>query len=547
MSSKTILICVVTMVIAGCSGKLKDSESTSEIRKLLDAYIVDDDEHRELARDRVMDLGDKAVPVLEELLRTEDDFAIRQSALRALVDLGSEASFSALLAALGGKTRVERGHAAAMVSIFVAMHDWSAEQVRAVPNANRSIRNYVKSEDLPIRLSIFATAVGAHEAIPRLRSLAEGDDLDDALRAARAIYAISGERVDVKRHDSRFVGRKLNEGLLVRRWTKTLNDRFGPFCLTRSTSGEPRIVIASGDITEWMARLRLVDCSQGTVSDLVAMKGALGPILCIPESSGNDGTWLFSVYKKDRWVRSSIIIAFDAHGKETWRIAPPGREFLSLARLPRADRQPLEVVLSYAGGQDGFLAVGVEGETLWNRTTLVYTQDLKSHACLPGFFLGQFQGSIRLFSRDGVQIGEWRSKTAYASDVALVQAKDGSVAVAALLKVRTPPEYQLSLLDSRMTVKWTCRLPEPARQLGVIDTGCDGDSLIVVLGAAGTLFAVDLDGVLLWSGRAFALDPLQFDAPRIGTLSATDSHPAIVFTVCDKEMALWEWNPTGNP
>ena len=81
----------------------------------------------------------------------------------------------------------------------------------------------------------------------------------------------------------------------------------------------------------------------------------------------------------------------------------------------------------------------------------------------------------------------------------------------------------------------------------MIDTGCDGDSLIVVLGTAGTLYAVDLDGVLRWSGRAFDLDPLQFDAPRIGTLSATDSHRAIVFTVCDKEMTLWEWNPTGNP
>lgn len=126
MSSKTIRICAVTMVIAGCSGKPKDSESTAEIRKLLDVYIVDDDEHRELARDRMMDLGDKAVPVLEELLRTEDGFAIRGSALRALVDMGSEASFSALLAALSGKTLVERGYAASKVSIFVAMHDWSA-------------------------------------------------------------------------------------------------------------------------------------------------------------------------------------------------------------------------------------------------------------------------------------------------------------------------------------------------------------------------------------------------------------------------------------
>jgi hypothetical protein len=464
----------------------------------------------------------------------------------ALVDLGTEEAFRVLLAALDGRTQVRPSHASLFVRGFVEENGWTPERVRRVPDALGILKRYIEREDFSTLVTRLARELALSEAVPKLRSFVRDEKYERALEAARAILAMTGDRVAMEpRHKAEFVNKAICEDLLRPRWKRPLvADGSFQARLARSADDNPVIVLAeyAGDANE--THFHIVN-HEGQASQAFEMPGVVKDFM--PLGVNNEGRFdaVAVLVQPNRRARSNMLVTVSRTGSELWRRQPPAQEFLSLAQLYAPTEEPPGLLLSYWPEPDGLLALGLDGRTIWNTTTFVYAEDLRTYAWSPNRFVGVFQGSARLFASDGTLLSETDSREARVRDVAMLPGQNGEPLIIVTRELRDTNMHEVALLDGLMNELWTCGTGEPCRHVAVL-TGPGGENpLILALSVIGEMHAIDGDGCLRWQGPLFDVDPLTFRYAYFNAIPATKGRPALIAAFCDKQTALWElrWAP----
>jgi hypothetical protein len=485
---------------SSCSRDAANEDIRTQVQAAIDGYLSVKHDGPVLAKATFRQLGDEAVPYLRTVLRSRKGNHL--GALAALRDIGSGASFAVLVEALDGRTRASRREAAVFVNEFRRLHGWSTDRTRTIPDLTRAALDFVKTaSSFQKRYACrFAVDLSLNESAPILRKYARDSDYETRLAARDALYALTGEHINIDRPVERLIDVKLDPSLMSCQST-VMTDGITVLQAHLGTgrSGSPLLVVAT------------VQGSNTTVAEYdVAFQKTGGfsvPLvfdrfLVSPTPPIEDQPWLVAMAAPNSDAHPYLAVAFDRSGNEIWRYESPGGNLLTTAAWVYGDDGSLSsVVVGWPAGA-GCVGLSFSGNEQWRAIDQSFGL-LRSNECVDNRLL-KGAGSVSLLDNACTSVAKTPRGRNFARirDAAIIPLGSGNFAVAA--SRRGPKSQpQLALYDEGLTEIWCSYPGEPVVRVAALSNSCERESLILAVTGNGDLMAFDAAGVLRWRGQTF--------------------------------------------
>ena len=532
-----LLVAVVIAVgPAGCRPKAPTPKAR-DVYELAAALRADSKAERDRALAALRGMGETGVADLRAMLDVETDPTYPLYAGAALTYLDSPSAFEALVAAMNGRTAARPWYAASRVRAFIEHNEWPVERCRAVDGFVDGVVHAIGHGGLN-RAAPLAVHLGLQEAVPALRKAGRTGDQRNRLRAARALYRLKAEKLDIEPRPLDLPDDKVDEGSLnvVRRWSVSAAQQ----SLVDLGEGVPAVVVASES-----GRRTVFTMYEGESERSFDVDWAIGTALVTLPGDETTGPTLLAVGRRGLLDYNAHAFALRLDGTELWRRECPAGRYLAITPDYPEDNSPARsVLLSYASqqeGADGAQILDSDGEQVWNWT---------------GESLDRLS-SCPTWSRCAMSPAKYKSwaldvpaQRAFAVEVDYLQPLGASktTLVAAALQCSDEDEHQLAYYylprdtytpheQWRRTVNSSlpaiCGLPGP-----------DAESpAVLALTELGDLLIFDHTGTLRYRGRAAPGTYHEFEPRAVQSLHVPRTGKTWVLVHTDVDVSLWQYAP----
>lgn len=502
MRPAAVLFALLIALLPTGRASAAEPPTLEEVERALREYLPDASGERGRARIRAW--GDAAVPHLAALAErpTLGGASTTPNVCEALRDIDTVASAGVFLKILAGKTKIEGLHALVALAPH-GMHRSFLEKLAASPRFKPAVLSLARGTFRGWVAELCADQ-GWRDQLPLLRGMLEDPRLDVREAAAKAIHTLTGERIQVARPALAFPGTRLLPDLLetphaVPGQGRRNRDPERVRAL-RWLDGAPRLVTAFGSGIESLGDVLELQLRDGFPAEPSSwpLKLEIDDLVVAPTRAGGRQVVAIASEREDGRFRTKTVVAWSDDGSRRWRVELAERFLKDLAVLP-GPRGPLGIVVG-AGGEEGIVALGLDGQRLWQVPRTYTTYRVRTHPRLIGHLL-HVGGDAALHRYDGKTVSEGRELLAkerlFASDGVLFPGPTGRPSVVLAAKRHEGDVPILVRVDASGTRVWEAVLRRPIEALALVEPP-GRPRMIVFTTEAGDLWVVDEAGTLLW-------------------------------------------------
>ena len=513
---RAALLAASLLTPAGSAGAqaATDEPTADEVQQAVDDYMSDDAAAASAARAHLKQWGDAAVPHMRAMagepsaLPTPEIFPMNPFSMLddmhlvfALDEIGTDAAVDLLMDIADGKTGI--GTYLALEQLESGAH-YKYKQLKDDAHFKALVlRSTLKRGPLSnlVRSSAADTIAELQwtDAADVVEAMTRDSDLNVRESAAKALFKLTGETVEIERPPLRFPGR-----------------REGPPPLAQLP--DPDISSARrmrAHFGFWRDGQEGLLASDGKTLELVGPDGQVAASWDVPNVSAvlsyrtpaGDGRWIVGTSRSEYTNDDRELVASDFEGEPLWRYARDG-SYGGLAMAVLYDERGACGV-AVAGGDQGLRALDDQGHELFRRWGKG-SERLASHRGLPGRLLvssGDLQlldatGQLTTMNKMGMAMKP-RGPMFMADSACLFPDAHGSPAiVAAGNGIDFAPV--IVRLDAELAEVWRATVPADIGGLVMLERE-DAPRLFAAACKTGELYVFDEDGA--------AFEPIRYVPP----------------------------------